>query len=36
MHYDVSDGLWDVQDVACVGCRMIGMRDVCDVKDMEC
>ena len=41
MLYVVSDGLWNLWDVECYGCRMFGMWDVCDVgcfgmRDMEC
>lgn len=41
MLYVVSDGLWNLWDVECCGCRMFGMSDVCDVgcfgmRDMEC
>ena len=30
--YDVSDGLWDVQDVGCLGCRTFRTWDAGDVR----
>ena len=38
MLYDLSDRMWDVQDVGCWGCGMLGMSDVGDVRcwDVKC
>ena len=30
--YDVSDKIWDVCDMVCLGCEMFGMWNVWDVE----